>query len=178
MVDLADIQAAYYMVAATGVLVAAIYYVMSLRENRRSGRITLTNTLMQQFTTLEGTRLWIELINMQWTSYDDFEKKYGSDNNEENYAKRSHIWSLYDSIGNLLEAGVVDRESVYRVQGINAVWLWNKYNPIIEENRRRYSGVYFMRGFEYLASEMMKMKQLRDPSYKIPETFAKYVPDK
>ena len=29
MVELAEIQAAYYMVAATGVLVAAIYYVFT-----------------------------------------------------------------------------------------------------------------------------------------------------
>jgi hypothetical protein len=30
LVDLAEIQAAYYMVAATGVIVAAIYYVMTI----------------------------------------------------------------------------------------------------------------------------------------------------
>jgi hypothetical protein len=29
-VNLADIQSAYYMVAATGVLVAALYYIMNL----------------------------------------------------------------------------------------------------------------------------------------------------
>jgi hypothetical protein len=31
MVDLSEIQAAYYMVAVTGVLVAAIYYVLNMR---------------------------------------------------------------------------------------------------------------------------------------------------
>jgi hypothetical protein len=37
MVDLAEIQAAYYMVAATGVLVAAIYYVMNLHKPEEPG---------------------------------------------------------------------------------------------------------------------------------------------
>ena len=36
MVDLAEIQAAYYMVAATGVLVAAIYYVYNMRAAERN----------------------------------------------------------------------------------------------------------------------------------------------
>jgi hypothetical protein len=36
LVDLAEIQAAYYMVAATGVLVAAVYYVMTLRTTQRN----------------------------------------------------------------------------------------------------------------------------------------------
>ena len=35
MVDMAQIQTAYYMVAATGVLVAAVYYVMTLRTTQR-----------------------------------------------------------------------------------------------------------------------------------------------
>jgi hypothetical protein len=41
MVDLSEIQAAYYMVAATGVLVAAVFYIMNLREQRRNARLTL-----------------------------------------------------------------------------------------------------------------------------------------
>jgi hypothetical protein len=178
LVDLAEIQAAYYMVAATGVLVAAGYYIMILREQTRSRRLTQTNTLMQQIRTLETSRTWIELMNMQWSDYDDFEKKYGSDFNAENFAKRNHMWTQYDTIGNLLEAGILDRESVYRVLSFGASWLWAKFKPIIEENRKRYSGRDYMYGFEYLAGEMMKMKLERDPTYKVPETFAKYVPNK
>ena len=36
MVSIEEIQAAYYMVAATGVLVAAVYYVMTLRTTQRN----------------------------------------------------------------------------------------------------------------------------------------------
>jgi hypothetical protein len=38
MVDLAEIQAIYYMVAATGVLIAAGYYVMNIRNAARDRR--------------------------------------------------------------------------------------------------------------------------------------------
>jgi len=36
MVDLAEIQAAYYMVAATGFLVAAVFYILNLRISQRN----------------------------------------------------------------------------------------------------------------------------------------------
>jgi len=48
MVDLAEIQAAYYMVAATGVLVAAVYYVMTLRTTQRNMKANL-ETRQAQF---------------------------------------------------------------------------------------------------------------------------------
>jgi hypothetical protein len=41
LVDLAEIQAAYYMVAATGVLVAAVFYVLNLRISRRNQELML-----------------------------------------------------------------------------------------------------------------------------------------
>ena len=41
MVELAEIQAAYYMVAATGVLVAAIYYVFNMRATLQTRQAQL-----------------------------------------------------------------------------------------------------------------------------------------
>ena len=41
MVDLSEIQAAYYMVAATGVLVAAIYYVYNMKAIRKTQELAL-----------------------------------------------------------------------------------------------------------------------------------------
>jgi len=41
MVSFEEIQAAYYMVAATGVLVAAVFYVLNLRISRRNQDLSL-----------------------------------------------------------------------------------------------------------------------------------------
>ena len=41
MVDLAEIQAAYYMVAATGVLEAAVFYILNLRISQRNQGLML-----------------------------------------------------------------------------------------------------------------------------------------
>jgi len=88
MVSIEEIQAAYYMVAATGVLVAAVFYVLNLRETTKNRRITLTNTMMQPFMSEEGNRLFIDLVNMKWSDLDDFMLRYDSKTNPENYAKR------------------------------------------------------------------------------------------
>ena len=39
-------------------------------------------------------------------------------------------------------------------------------------------GQDYLRDFEYMADEMMKIKRERDPSCMVPETLSKFVPDK
>jgi hypothetical protein len=41
MVELAEIQTAYYMVAATGVLIAAIYYIFNMRATLQTRQAQL-----------------------------------------------------------------------------------------------------------------------------------------
>ncbi len=61
---------------------------------------------------------------------------------------------------------------------IGSIFLWAKYKDVIEEGRRRYNGMDYMRDFEFLANEILRIKQIRDPSYKLPATLTQYVPDK
>ncbi len=62
------------MVAATGVLVAAVFYILNLRVSQRTLRINTTNNLFQSFASEEGQKRWIELMNMKWSNYDDLEE--------------------------------------------------------------------------------------------------------
>jgi len=181
MVDLAEIQAAYYMIAATGVIIAAAFYVVNLREQRRSRRIAQTNELLKFFLTIEGQKIHLDLFEMKWSDYEDFERKYGTDTGEAgklNCAMRNVYWYSYDTLGRQLKAGLIDRETLYGAVGLGAAWMWAKFRQVLEENRRRYSGRDAFEGLEYLAGEMLRMKLERDPSYKIPEAFIQYVVEK
>jgi len=185
LVDLVEIQAAYYMVAATGVLVAAIYYVMTLRTTQRNmkqtletRRIGLVDSLITRTINVEGYKRFFELLRYEWKDYEDFELKYGSENNVEAAAKRFAIWHDYNSTGMMLRKGLVEAEDLYDMGMIGVIFLWEKYRPIIEENRRRYNGQNYLRDLEYLAGEMLRVVRERDPSYRIPEALDKYVPDK
>jgi len=106
MNDLVVLQSASYMAAAIGVFVAAIYYVMTLRITQRNMRMPLETRKLQFITNSaqhllneEGFKRYGELMNMEWRDYDDFERKYGSDFNMDNFAKRSTAWTTYSTFG-------------------------------------------------------------------------------
>jgi hypothetical protein len=80
MVTIEEIQAAYYMVAATGVLVAAAYYVMNIRTNQRNMKTTLDTrqaqlymTIYQDLTSTETIDKFIKILNMQFKDFDEYE---------------------------------------------------------------------------------------------------------
>jgi hypothetical protein len=56
MVELADIQAAYYMVAATGVLVAAACYILAMRATLETRRIGLIENKGFRLSSEEGLK--------------------------------------------------------------------------------------------------------------------------
>ncbi len=178
MVDLAEVQTAYYMVAATGVLAAAAYYVLNMRTTLQTRRISMAQNIVEDTTNVEGMKRYFTLLSYEWSDYEDFETKYGSENNVEAAAFRYATWDRYNSIGAMVRKGVVGVEDVVDAGAIGVTWQWEKYKPIITESRRRYNGRNWMRDFEFLAVEMLKYIKANDPSYKVPEKFDKYVPDK
>jgi len=118
---------------------------------------------------------YAELIYMEWRDYDDFEKKYGSDTNPENFSKRMIVWGVYDSLGMLLKQGLADKDILYNSQILyGCTYVWHKYRDVLEETKRLYSGVDAWAGFEYLVNEMLRMKKIRDPNYKVEMANPKY----
>ena len=132
----------------------------------------------QEMKSYENYRRIIELINMQWDDYDDFEKKYGSDNNPENFATRYSILYSLNSIGILVKDGFIDADTVYDLLGeVSTIWLWKKFESIITETRRRYNAPSTMEYFEFLYDEVMKVRDKRGVTVPVPETFTKYIPE-
>ncbi len=101
-----------------------------------------------------------------------------SENNPEATAKRYALWNTYNSIGMMLRRGLVDTEDLYEMGTSGVLFLWAKYRPIVEEIRRRYTGKEYLKDFEFLAGELLRVTKIHDPTYQFPETLDKYVPDK
>jgi hypothetical protein len=156
LVTIEEIQAAYYMVAATGVLVAAIFYVMNLRETTRNRRATYSTNLQQATQNQEWQQRFMEVVNMQFTDFEDFKKKYDSSASTESYAKRHSVLTTYDILGWQLRKGLIDMDSIPDIQAFGLVLLWHKFKPIIEGYRGwQYPNGAF-RDFEYLAGVLEK----------------------
>lgn len=164
-----------YVLPILGLTVSLFYYAMVLRNQNKTRRIQLLTQLSSRYRTIDGSAKYFELLNAEWSTYDDFEKKYGSDNNLEFTANRYVSWGTYNDIGYWVKKRFIDLEDVYNLFGTGPVWVWEKYEPIIVEQRKRYNGADWHFYFEYLAQELLKMKIRKDPLYKIPENLAKYI---
>ena len=111
MVTIEEIQAAYYMVAATGVLVAAAFYVLNLRETIKNRRATTTNNMLQFFYSEEGQQRYIEVLNMQWSDFEDFKKKFDSSTNTKFFAQRASTLSSFNALGQQYRNGIISLET-------------------------------------------------------------------
>ena len=124
MVDLVEIQAAYYMVAATGVLVAAIYYIYNIRINQRAVKATLETRQTQLFMQVmdKMDQRWLddlfEILNeWEWKDFDDFDKKYHPTVNPDSSVKRMATWLTYEAIGLQYRTGLLDMNQINAVGG-------------------------------------------------------------
>ena len=168
MVDLAEIQAAYYMVAATGVLVAAAYYVLNMRATQRNMKSNLETrqaqflmSLYQRFSDPEyQDNFFTTMFKMNWDNYEDFTKKYPTDSKESN--KFFTLSAFYKGIGLLVEQNLVDVDTVAKLLGGDLIPFWEKFSSIIFEFRIRLGQPGQFAYVEYLYD---KVKSVKIPSY-------------
>jgi hypothetical protein len=163
MVDLSEIQAAYYMVAVTGVLVAAGYYILNMRqtiENRKA-------QLFTQMTSILFTEDWIEnatnLLRLTWTDFDDFARKYDSSVNMDHYKKRALVWNYLEQLGYYVKKGQITVEQLNTING-GGFWilgLWDRFGGVIRRYREVLNLPEYYLNFEYLAGEIAKYQRAR-----------------
>ncbi|MCX6654088.1 MAG: hypothetical protein NTY03_03080, partial [Candidatus Bathyarchaeota archaeon] len=87
MVTIEEIQAIYYMVAATGVLVAAVYYILNMRATLQTRQAQLFMHLYDRMSQPELSSIINNIrYNLKWSDPDDFWRKYGAETNLEEYS--------------------------------------------------------------------------------------------
>ncbi len=172
------------LVAIFGVIAGFSYYVLTVRNSQRTQRQQLETRQAQLFMQLyqdllseNNMRSLLDLMNMEWEDFDDFERKLGSDNNPDSFVKRTSIWFRMNGIGLLLRDGLIDSEKVFDLLGTWIIWLWMKWESIIKELRVRYHQPEIYTEFEYLADEMRRIRLRRGITEELPETFTRYVPE-
>ncbi len=179
------------LVTIFGVIGGFTYYALTVRNAQRTRELTLKaqeqtletrqisliDNIVTRSMSEQGFKKFFELLRYEWKDFEDFEKKYGSENNVEATAKRFSVWQDYNLIGLMLRKGLVEADDLWDMGVQGVIFLWEKYKQIIEEERRRYMPKSFLSDFEYLAGEMSRIAKERDSAYLIPETLDKYVSD-
>jgi hypothetical protein len=142
-----------------GIMASILYYANVLRNASKTRELQIFMTLLSSLNSQEQQTAWAELLNAEFTDYDDYMSKYDSATNPEYFGKRASVWANYNLIGYLLKRGHVSIDLVYDYLGLPAVLHWNKWGDMILEVRRRQEISQYFKGFEYLVSELQKYQQ-------------------
>jgi hypothetical protein len=179
MVDLSEIQAVYYMVAATGVIVAAVYYIYNMRITQRNLKLNLETRQAQLFMDIYKTysskeyQKDREQMGLIWsfTDYEDFFKKYGPQVDPDEHAKWDTQLAMYAGIGVLIKRGMISPDLVFDLIYDTVIAFWEKFSIIVEGLRKghqRVDGMYtdyylpnYMQDAEFLYDEMKRIAMER-----------------
>ena len=186
MVELAEIglilQTISVMSAATAAVIGVRSYINSnkraeeAKKKEQETRDRELETRKAQFymqinqhlKSEESQRRFIELMYMEWKDYDDFERKYGSDDHPDLYAKRMSALYEFNGVGHLLKEGLIDMDTAYSHSDTIGLQLWGKFESIVREQRVRYNVPELYVDLEFLAGEIAKRLEEKGYSTKIP----------
>jgi len=164
-----------YCLPLLGIMVSILYYAMVLRNSNRTRAAQLFMSLHSMMSSMEGMARYLDTMYMEWDDYANFERKYGSDNNTEAYAQRLTLWNSFNNYGVLLKNGLIDPEMIYDAAGAVIIMSWEKWRPIIIEQRVRYMGPNYLEHWEHLGNVMRSIQKRRGITWEPPETGFKFV---
>jgi len=149
MVDITEISA---VVAAAGVLVGVVYYILEIRNQNRMRQTELVMKLYSQFNSFEFQKVWYEVLKREAKDYYDYEKKYG-------LAEFTAIDIFFEGIGILLKRKLIGIELVDDMFTTPIKWTWEKMKDITLEWRKVRNQPEIGEWLEYLYNEMQKREQ-------------------
>ena len=149
MVDIYEISA---VVAAAGVLVGVVYYVLDLRHQNKVRRTDLLVRLFSTTMTKDFAEAWEKVMGeREILEYRDYWKKYG-------FVEVDELFWFFEELGRLLQKRLIDIDLLPIPYGQVKV-AWEKMKPILEIGRNRFDEPKVGQGFEYLYNEMKKREQ-------------------
>ena len=159
------VEITYQMVLSTiqtiGILIGIYYYIMTLRNQNRTRQEQWLLQLYHSKADHEAMQRFFKYMEATWDDYEDYLEKYDSSVNTEYASIRHSIWNFYNSLGLIVKEGKVDINMVYSLYNWRIIAEWFKGETIIKRLREGVLGPDHNVYFEYLADEMIRMRQER-----------------
>ena len=158
MLDIASIST---VVAAGGVLVGVVYYLLDVRNQAMIRKTELITRLYSHLYGSEDLQRARKKVNsITYEDYDDFVKKYGAPNSEEPIPLAiSTVLYVFEEAGVLLSKKLVDVDLIDQLMGEMILRTWTNIMPLIKEARKRLNRPRVWTNFEYLYNETKKREQ-------------------
>ena len=159
MVDITEISA---VVAAAGVFVGVIYYILEIRHQTEIRETDLA-IRMNPWMNVSGSELTNAIAtawSLEYKDYNDFVKRYGPYNlvNPEHRALHM-IMNYFEGVGLLLKRNLMDVNFAWDLYGSTCFMAWEKVKPLAEGLRKQYGTPDVWSNFEYLYNELKKREQ-------------------
>ncbi len=164
------VEITYQMVLSTlqtlSLTAGVIYYIMTLRNTRKNQQMQLETRQAQLFINIYNVysskqfqKGREELMHLrEWTDYDDFFAKYGSDVDPEAKATWDSIFLWLEGIGVLVKRGLIDPELVHDLLYAFIINFWERHLPIFTRWREQH-GPKMLEDLESLYDHMNRLSE-------------------
>jgi len=155
MLDVTEISA---ILAAAGVLIGVVYYVLELRHQSKMRQTDLVIRLADDMRSAEVVAAFADMYGAEFKDYDDFVKKFGMPFSK-NQVPMSlvMIGNYFEELGVLFSNKLIDAHLVNQLFPTSATW--EKMEPFVKGLRKEYQVRSYYEWFEYLYNEMKKREQ-------------------
>jgi hypothetical protein len=168
------------LLSGVGISGSLLYYASVLRNTSRAQQIQMLQRLHDSKSDKEGLEHFFELMWLEWSDFDDYMSKYSPRNNPKTSSIMESQLSYLDGLGVLVKNNVVDLETVYDITGRRIIMIWFQFESVIDGLRKGPDfgpGPDYCESFEYLAEEMIKIRNRRGqplPIYYLHPTTTRY----
>ena len=168
MVDLVEIQTAYYMVAATGVLIAAAYYIINTRTTLQTRQAQLFMQVYNKWQDKEfNESKQLVLHEYQCKGYEDYENIM---KDKEKVSNLRVVGTFLEGLGVLVKRRLVDVRLVDDMVSGDVIDFWEKYGEAVKEFRKRRGYPQALEWAEYLYGEIRSVAVSQHPELKAKGT--------
>jgi hypothetical protein len=117
--------------AAISLIVGVAYYIIILRTGSRNRKAQLYLQFQSRSFDPKFNKLIMEVNNeWQFENQDDFLEKYGFTTNSEAFSKFTAVGSYFDSMGLILQKGLITVDMLPEIMAIAVLAFWEKYKSI------------------------------------------------
>lgn len=157
MVDVTEISA---IIAAAGVLIGVVYYILDMRHQRQERQTGLLVRVVPwiNIDSKELQTAMMRTLKTEYKDYEDFVNRYGEVHSEKpEQAAILALVNYFEGLGILVRRRLIDIDSVYDFWGSDINMIWEKLRPIVEGERKKWN--YPTLNCEYFYAEMKKREQ-------------------
>jgi hypothetical protein len=157
MVDVTEISA---VVAAVGVVVGVVYYVLEIRHQDKMKHLDLFMSLYSVWGSRDVLDAHRRFMTIKIEDYDSFVKEHGPVTDSlQIYTDIDQIGWFFNLMGFLVKEKIVQVKLIDELLGYWVIRNWEAIKPLAYGWRKQYNIPESYHWFEYLYEEMKKRKQ-------------------